>query len=103
MTPGYVHVLKHRFRRGLLHFAFRPSDVPGVRRGTAAQVRTRIVELRRLRELSAGQIAEILEDEGTDLSVRARPFPGSMPRESSRRPALLGLPGSTTVSRSSVA
>jgi DNA-binding transcriptional ArsR family regulator len=70
MTPGYVHVLKHRFRRGLLHFAFRPSDVPGVRRGTPAPIRTRIVELRRLRELSAGQIAEILEEEGTDLSVR---------------------------------
>lgn len=70
MTPGYVHVLKHRFRRGLLHFSFRPSDVPGVRRGTPAEIRSRIVEMRRLRELSAGQIAEILEDEGTELSVR---------------------------------
>ncbi len=70
MTPGYVHVLRHRFSRGLLHFTFRPSDVPGARRGTPAGVRSRIVELRQLRELSAGQIAEILEDEGTDLSVR---------------------------------
>ena len=41
-----------------------------VRRGTPAGVRSRIVELRQLRELSAGQIAEILEDEGTELSVR---------------------------------
>jgi DNA-binding transcriptional ArsR family regulator len=70
MTPGYIHVLKHRFRRGLLHFTFRPADVPGARRGTPADVRTRIVELRRAQELSAGQIAEILEDEGTDLSIR---------------------------------
>ena len=70
MTPGYVHVLKHRFRHGLLHFTFRPTDVPGARRGTPAKIRTRIVELRRLRELSAGQIAEILEDEGSELSVR---------------------------------
>jgi len=70
MTPGYVHVLKHRFRRGLLRFTFRPADVPGARRGTPADVRARIVELRRLRELSAGQIAEILEDEGTELSIR---------------------------------
>jgi len=70
MTPGYVHVLKHRFRRGLLHFTFRPADVPGTRRGTPAKVRSRVVELRRLRELSAGQIAEIIEDEGTELSVR---------------------------------
>jgi len=70
MTPGYVHVLRHRFSRGLLHFTFRPSDVPGARRGTPSGVRSRIVDLRKLRELSAGQIAEILEDEGTDLSVR---------------------------------
>ena len=70
MTPGHVHVLKHRFRNGLLHFTFRPSDVPGARRGTPAKIRSRIVELRRLRELSAGQIAEILEDEGAELSVR---------------------------------
>jgi len=70
MSPGYIHVLKHRFRRGLLHFSFRPSDVPGARRGTPVEIRSRIVEMRRLRELSAGQIAEILEDEGTELSVR---------------------------------
>lgn len=70
MTPGYIHVLRHRFSRGLLHFMFRPSDVPGARRGTPAGVRSRIVELRKLRELSGGQIAEILEDEGIDLSVR---------------------------------
>lgn len=70
MTPGYIHVLKHRFRRGLLRFTFRPADVPGARRGTPADVRARIVELRRAHELSAGQIAEILEDEGSDLSVR---------------------------------
>ncbi|MGH2359251.1 MAG: transposase [bacterium] len=70
LTPGYVHVLKHRFRNGLLHFTFRPSDVPGVRRGTPAKIRARIVELRRLRELSAAQIAEILDDEEAELSVR---------------------------------
>lgn len=70
MTPGYVHVLKHRWRNGLLHFTFRPSDVPGARRGTPAKIRSRIVELRRLRELSAGQIAEILADEDAELSVR---------------------------------
>lgn len=70
MTPGYVHVLRHRFRRGLLSFTFRPADVPGTRRGTPTGIRARIIELRRQRELSAGQIAEIIEDEGTDISVR---------------------------------
>ncbi len=70
MTPGYVHLLRHRFRQGLLTFTFRPSDVPGARRGTPADIRARIVELRRGHSISAGQIAEIVEDEGTDLSVR---------------------------------
>jgi transposase len=70
MSPGYVHVLRHRFQRGLVRFTFRAADVPGARRGTPAAIRDRIVELRRQRDLSAGQIAEIIEDEGTDLSVR---------------------------------
>ena len=70
MSPGYVHLLRHRFRRGLVRFTFRPADVPGARRGTPAGIRARVVELRRHRELSAGQIAEIIEDEGTELSVR---------------------------------
>ena len=70
MTPGHVNVLKHRFRKGLLDFAFRPSELPGARRGTPSAVRDRIAELRRDRNLSAGQIAEIVEEEGTDVSVR---------------------------------
>ena len=70
LSPGYVHLLRHRFRRGLVRFTFRPADLPDARRGTPAGVRARVVEVRRHRELSAGQIAEILEDEGTDLSVR---------------------------------
>jgi hypothetical protein len=70
MSPGYVHVLRHRFRRGLVRFTFRAADVPGARRGTPAGIRARVVELRQQCGLSAGQIAEIIEDEGTDLSVR---------------------------------
>lgn len=70
LTPGHVHVLRHRFRKGVISFAFRAADVPGVRRGTAAGVRARVVELRRDRHLSAGQIAEILDDEKVEISVR---------------------------------
>ena len=70
MSPGYVHVLRHRFQRGLVRFTFRAADIPGARRGTPAAIRARIIELRRERKLSAGQIAEIVEDEGTDISVR---------------------------------
>ena len=70
MSAGYVHVLRHRFQRGLVRFTFRAADIPGARRGTLAAIRARIIELRRERNLSAGQIAEIVEDEGTDISVR---------------------------------
>lgn len=63
-------MLRHRFLRDLLDFTFRPSDVPGARRGTPPGTRSRIAELRRERNLSAGQIAEVLEEEGTELSVR---------------------------------
>ena len=70
ITPGYVHLLRHRFRRGLITFAFRPSDEPGGRRGVLAEVRARIAQMRRERNLSAGQIAEILDDEQIEISVR---------------------------------
>ena len=70
ISPGYVHLLRHRFRRGLVHFTFRAADVPGARRRTPASIGARIIELRRQRALSAGQIAELVADEGTDLSVR---------------------------------
>ncbi len=70
ITTGHVHLLRHRLRRGLITFTFRPADSPGGRRGTPAEVRARIAELRRERNLSAGQIAEILDDEEIDVSVR---------------------------------
>lgn len=70
LTVGHVHLLRHRFRRGLIPFTFRAADLPGGRRGTPANVRARIAELRRQGSLSAGQIAEILDDEEIDVSVR---------------------------------
>ena len=70
LTPGNVRVLRHRFKKGLLTFSFRPSELPGARRGTPADVRAKIAQFRRQRDLSAGQIAEILDEEGFDLSVR---------------------------------
>lgn len=70
LTPGNVRVLRHRFKKGLLTFSFRPSNVPGARRGTPAEVRARIVEMRREHGISAGQIAEILDNEEVELSVR---------------------------------
>lgn len=69
VTPGNVHLLRHRFRRGLITFVFRPQDLPGAR-GTAPGVCARVVELRGSRKLSAGEIAEILAEEEIDISVR---------------------------------
>lgn len=70
LTPGNVRVLRHRFKKGLLTFSFRPADAPGARRGTSAEVRSRIVQLRREHGISAGQIAEILEEEEIEISIR---------------------------------
>ena len=70
LTSGNVRVLRHRFKKGLLTFSFRPSDAPGAGRGTPAEVRSRIVQMRREHSVSAGQIAEILDEEGIELNVR---------------------------------
>lgn len=68
-TPGNVHVVRHRFLKGKLTF-FRSADTPEARRGTPADVRARVVAMRRGHSVSAGQIAEILDDDGIELSIR---------------------------------
>ena len=70
LTAGNVRVLRHRFKKGLLTFSFRPADAPGARRGTPAEVRSRIIQMRREHAVSAGQIAEILDEDGIELNVR---------------------------------
>ena len=70
VTTNSVYVLRHRFKTGKLTFSFRPSDAPGERRGTPADLRARIVGMRKEQAISAGQIAEILDDEGVEISVR---------------------------------
>ena len=70
-APGYIHLLRHRFRRGSLQVPFglglgrpgRPSKI-------AAEIREKVIALRKTGRLSAGQIAELLEQEGFELSVR---------------------------------
>jgi hypothetical protein len=53
-----------------LTFSFRPADAPDTRRGTPAELRSRIVQLRREHGISAGQIAEILDDEEIEVGIR---------------------------------
>lgn len=71
-SKGYVHILRHRFRKGTLKLPFggEAGGGPGRPPKLTAATRERIVALRKGSRLSAGQIAEILEQEGTDLSVR---------------------------------
>jgi hypothetical protein len=70
-TAGYVHLLRHRFRKGELNIPFglgfgrpgRPSKI-------SSEVREKIIALRKTQRLSSGQIAELLEQDGFEVSVR---------------------------------
>ena len=71
-SRGYVHVLRHRFKRGLIKLPFgEDAGRPGRPPKLSAELREKIVTLRRSGRLSAGQIAELVEDQdGVDVSVR---------------------------------
>lgn len=66
-APGYVHLLRHLFRHGKIDFSEVP---PSARRSRVSPaVRTKICAWRGQR-LSAGEIAQLLSDEGVEISVR---------------------------------
>lgn len=67
--PGYVHLLRHLFRTGKVDFAEPPPEGASLRRRVPREVRQRIRSWREAR-LSAGEIAQLLSEEGVDLSVR---------------------------------
>jgi transposase len=68
-TTSYVYLLRHQFRKGVLILGEPPpSDMPARRRVTG-EVRERIRQGRE-RGLSAGDIAEWLDGDGVELSVR---------------------------------
>ena len=66
-APGYVHLLRHLFRHGHIDFAEVPPA--GRRARVPTAVRTKICAWRG-QHLSAGEIAQLLDDEGTEISVR---------------------------------
>ena len=68
-TPGYMRLLKHNFIHGKIDFSEPISEGKAARRGVTAEVRAKIRELREGR-LSAGEIAELLSEDGVELSVR---------------------------------
>ncbi|MBD3336669.1 MAG: hypothetical protein GF355_14245, partial [Candidatus Eisenbacteria bacterium] len=71
-STGYVHLLRHRFKKGELKMPFeRDAGRPGRPPKITASIREKILALRTTGRLAAGEIAEIIEDQdGVDLSVR---------------------------------
>ena len=68
-TPGYVRLLKHQFRHGKIDLAEPVPEGKTARRRVTAEVRNKIRSWRS-RRLSAGEITQLLSEEGVDLSVR---------------------------------
>ena len=67
-SAAYLRFLKHQFRKGKIDF-FEPSITgPKQRFKVGADVRKKIVEWRQ-KQLSAGQIAELLNEEGIGISI----------------------------------
>jgi hypothetical protein len=66
-APGYVHLLRHLFRHGKIDFSEAPPS--GRRSRVPPAVRTKIGAWRG-QNLSAGEIAQLLSEEGTEISVR---------------------------------
>ena len=67
--PGYVRLLKHQFRHGAIDFAEPVPEGRVKRRGISAEVRRTICSWRE-RRLSAGEITELLLEDGVEVSVR---------------------------------
>lgn len=67
--PGYVRLLRFRFRHGQLDFSEPVLEGKARRRGVTAVTRQEIRAWRE-RRLSAGEITELLSESGVELSVR---------------------------------
>jgi len=68
-SPGYVHLLRHQFRHGKIDFSEPVPEGKTKRRNVGSEVRKKICAWRR-RRLSAGEICELLSEDGHELSVR---------------------------------
>ena len=68
-SPGYIRLLRHQFSHGKIDFAEPSPEGRIARRRVGAQARRKIGEWRKT-GLSAGEIAQLMSEEGADLSVR---------------------------------
>ena len=67
--PSYIHLLRHLCRSGKFDFHEPPEDGKSARHRVPRAVRDKI-RLCRERRLSAGQITELLSQDGIEISVR---------------------------------
>ncbi|MBM4318801.1 MAG: transposase [Deltaproteobacteria bacterium] len=66
---GYIRLLKHQFVHGKIDFSEPVTEGQVARRGVTSEVRKKVRQWRE-RRLSAGEITELLSEEGSELSVR---------------------------------
>jgi hypothetical protein len=68
-SPGYISQLRFRFRHGRLDFSEPTADGKIARRKVSKEIREKITQWR-LKNLSAGQIVELLMQDSIELSIR---------------------------------
>lgn len=68
-SVGYLRLLRHQFSHGKLDFSEPVAEGAQYRHKVSAEMRRKIVAWRQ-QQLSAGQIAELLTEEGNDVSIR---------------------------------
>lgn len=68
-TTSYVYLLRHQFKKRKITFAEPPEPGKAARRKVNKQTREKIISARE-QGLSAGDIAQLLYDQGTEISIR---------------------------------
>lgn len=68
-SAGYVRLLRHLFRSGKFDFAEPAAEGKTARRRVSSETRKKICEWRESR-LTAGEIAQLLVEEGVEIAVR---------------------------------
>lgn len=68
-TPGYIHLLRHQFSAGKIDFSEPVPEGAATRYRVTAEIRHKIRTWRE-NHLSAGEITQLLTDEGVEISVR---------------------------------
>lgn len=68
-SPSYIHLLRHQFKHGKIDFSEPVPEGKVKRRRVTAEIRKKICTWRE-RRLSAGEITELLAEDGHEISVR---------------------------------